>query len=356
MRHDARTPAPARSALAARCRARLRRCWRRRGSQSPGLSGRDAPASSAARRASSCECRFFAASALAGHAGRLSLGLRHPAARGSNDAVPVDLNAYPYPLPDGRSRSSAGRPGPAPSRGRGAGFRLDSRAGAVIWLRTSAPPILKSRPMTEPAPSPAEPLLRVEGLSKRFGPVVALDQVSFAVRARRGRGPARRQRRRQVDADQDLISGSLAPSAGRIWFDGRERRLREPGRGQGAGHRDGLPGPLALPQRRHGRQLLHGPRALPQHRSASSSCASARCRPRPSGRWPTSAPDIPSVRTHGRAPLGRPAPGDRALPLRPLGRAARAARRAVRRARRRSRPGAGSSWSSRSGAGASRSW
>ena len=36
--------------------------------------------------------------------------------------------------------------------------------------------------MSEPATIPAEPLLRVEGLSKRFGPVVALDGVSFSVR------------------------------------------------------------------------------------------------------------------------------------------------------------------------------
>ena len=37
--------------------------------------------------------------------------------------------------------------------------------------------------MHESEPSPPEPLLRILGLSKRFGPVVALDQVSFEVRA-----------------------------------------------------------------------------------------------------------------------------------------------------------------------------
>ena len=36
--------------------------------------------------------------------------------------------------------------------------------------------------MTDAAPTSAEPLLQVEGLSKRFGPVVALDEVGFAVR------------------------------------------------------------------------------------------------------------------------------------------------------------------------------
>jgi ABC-type sugar transport system ATPase subunit len=37
--------------------------------------------------------------------------------------------------------------------------------------------------VSEREPSPAEPLLRTLGMSKRFGPVVALDQVSFEVRA-----------------------------------------------------------------------------------------------------------------------------------------------------------------------------
>jgi D-xylose transport system ATP-binding protein len=37
--------------------------------------------------------------------------------------------------------------------------------------------------MTDAAPTSAQPLLRIEGVSKRFGPVVALDEVGFEVRS-----------------------------------------------------------------------------------------------------------------------------------------------------------------------------
>jgi D-xylose transport system ATP-binding protein len=65
------------------------------------------------------------------------------------------------------------------------------------------------------------PLLRIQGISKHFGPVVALDEVSFEVRAGEvvallgdnGAGKSTLIK---------IISGSLSPSAGRILFDGRE--------------------------------------------------------------------------------------------------------------------------------------
>src|ERR671919_1473214 len=64
------------------------------------------------------------------------------------------------------------------------------------------------------------PLLRLEGLSKHFGPVTALDDVSFEVRAGEvlallgdnGAGKSTLIK---------IVSGSLEPSGGRIWLDGR---------------------------------------------------------------------------------------------------------------------------------------
>ena len=63
-------------------------------------------------------------------------------------------------------------------------------------------------------------ILRLEGVSKHFGPVVALDEVSFEVRAGEvvallgdnGAGKSTLIK---------ILSGSLAPSGGRIHFDGR---------------------------------------------------------------------------------------------------------------------------------------
>ena len=73
--------------------------------------------------------------------------------------------------------------------------------------------------MTDAAPTSAQPLLQIEGVSKRFGPVVALDEVGFEVRSGEvvsllgdnGAGKSTLIK---------IISGSLAPSAGRIRFDG----------------------------------------------------------------------------------------------------------------------------------------
>src|SRR5918995_5818291 len=64
------------------------------------------------------------------------------------------------------------------------------------------------------------PLLRLEGLSKHFGPVTALDDVSFEVRAGEvlallgdnGAGKSTLIK---------ILSGSLEPSGGRVYFDGR---------------------------------------------------------------------------------------------------------------------------------------
>ena len=50
--------------------------------------------------------------------------------------------------------------------------------------------------------SESTPVLEVRDATKRFGAVTALDDVSLHCATRRGPGTARRQRRRQVDADQ----------------------------------------------------------------------------------------------------------------------------------------------------------
>jgi D-xylose transport system ATP-binding protein len=87
--------------------------------------------------------------------------------------------------------------------------------------------------MQDRAPS-AEPLLRVEGLSKRFGPVVALDQVSFEVRAGEVLGLLGDNGAGKSTLIK-ILSGTLEPSAGRIWFDGRSVTLESPAEAKALG-------------------------------------------------------------------------------------------------------------------------
>jgi D-xylose transport system ATP-binding protein len=81
--------------------------------------------------------------------------------------------------------------------------------------------------MTDATAAPAEPLLQVERLSKRFGPVVALDEVSFAVRRGEVVGLLGDNGAGKSTLIK-IISGSLAPSEGRIRFDGREVAFDSP--------------------------------------------------------------------------------------------------------------------------------
>ena len=78
-----------------------------------------------------------------------------------------------------------------------------------------------------PDASVATPLLRIESISKRFGTVIALDDVGFDVHAGEvvallgdnGAGKSTLIK---------IISGSLEPDSGKIFFDGREVRLTSP--------------------------------------------------------------------------------------------------------------------------------
>jgi D-xylose transport system ATP-binding protein len=65
----------------------------------------------------------------------------------------------------------------------------------------------------------AAPLLRIDGITKHFGPVVALDGVSFEVRAGEVVGLLGDNGAGKSTLIK-IVSGSLEPSAGRIWFDG----------------------------------------------------------------------------------------------------------------------------------------
>ena len=86
---------------------------------------------------------------------------------------------------------------------------------------------------------------RAAGVSKSFGAVQALYEVDFHVSRRRGHGPRRRQRRRQVDADQ--VHRRHPPDRrGRDPLRRASRsRIHGPKDAAALGHRDRLPGPRA---------------------------------------------------------------------------------------------------------------
>ena len=69
----------------------------------------------------------------------------------------------------------------------------------------------------------AKPLLELSGITKTYPGVVALGGVDLAVRPRRGARPDRRERRRQVDADEDPGRRHPRRPTGTIRIDGAER-------------------------------------------------------------------------------------------------------------------------------------
>jgi D-xylose transport system ATP-binding protein len=81
--------------------------------------------------------------------------------------------------------------------------------------------------MAVAASESSEPLLRVERVSKHFGPVVALDEVSFEVRAGEVVGLLGDNGAGKSTLIK-ILSGSLAPSSGRLWFDGSPVAFGDP--------------------------------------------------------------------------------------------------------------------------------
>ena len=102
------------------------------------------------------------------------------------------------------------------------------------------------------------PLLRMEGITKHYGGVRALEDVRFECHARSHPCGARRERRRQVHADQDHVRRRPA----RCWRDGvrRHGRSRSPTRPRPMrGHRLHLPGVVAAARPDGRRQHLASP-------------------------------------------------------------------------------------------------
>jgi branched-chain amino acid transport system ATP-binding protein len=68
---------------------------------------------------------------------------------------------------------------------------------------------------------PAEVLLRTEGLTRAFGSLLAVDRVAVSVRRGELRSIIGPNGAGKTTLFR-LISGEMAPSAGRVWFDGRD--------------------------------------------------------------------------------------------------------------------------------------
>ncbi len=77
---------------------------------------------------------------------------------------------------------------------------------AVLMNNTFRNMAMTLRPAHEgEGPVMTTPLLKLTGINKSFGPIDVLHDISLDVQRGRGAVPARRQWRRQVDADQDPL-------------------------------------------------------------------------------------------------------------------------------------------------------
>ena len=93
----------------------------------------------------------------------------------------------------------------------------------------------------------APPVLAVEGLGKSFPGVRALNGCSLRRARRRGPCAAGRERRRQIDADQDRVRRLPAGQPARSSSTASARRLRSPDDARARRHRDDLSGAAAVP-------------------------------------------------------------------------------------------------------------
>ena len=115
----------------------------------------------------------------------------------------------------------------------------------------------------------APPILEMRNIAKRFGATQALEDVSLDAPRRRDPCAPRRERRRQVDPDQDHDrrppAGSRRDPALRQADHHRQRR-----RGAAPRHRRDLPGAAALPRpQRRGEHLHQPPGPRPRRRLAA---------------------------------------------------------------------------------------
>ena len=122
-----------------------------------------------------------------------------------------------------------------------------------------------------------EPLLRMTGDQQALSRRAGARRRRSRGRARRDPRPARRERRRQVDAAQDPVRRATARTPATISFDGEPVRFATPHDAQRARHRHDLPGVHARPEHDDRRERLHRPRAGVR----ASSSTGARWRPRP---------------------------------------------------------------------------
>jgi D-xylose transport system ATP-binding protein len=79
-----------------------------------------------------------------------------------------------------------------------------------------------------PSPMPHAPLVEMSDMSIAFGGIRAVDNATVDLYPRRGRRPARPQRRRQVDADQDAVRRLQARQRRRSWINGKEAPINNP--------------------------------------------------------------------------------------------------------------------------------
>ena len=87
--------------------------------------------------------------------------------------------------------------------------------GAMMVIAVLFNSYVLRRATREPLMPP--PLIELRDVDKYFGKVIALRDVSFDVEAGRGPLPARRQRRRQVDAHQDPVRRVSRRAAAKSW-------------------------------------------------------------------------------------------------------------------------------------------
>ena len=104
-----------------------------------------------------------------------------------------------------KQQEHAGAPRPRDARWRVGATRVDGRRSPSMdadrqIAGAAGPEQHRAASATLPG---ADDLLVVENVSKRFGGTQALDQVGLRAQCRRDRRAPRRERRRQVDADQD---------------------------------------------------------------------------------------------------------------------------------------------------------